>query len=67
MTLNDLLALAGSRDASGERLGLVKKYNPKCAFCLRLVTFEDGMHIFFDMDWRMHISCASELIERRKR
>jgi hypothetical protein len=37
---------------------------PKCVACQADMSFDDGMYIMISTDWRIHISCFDEVIER---
>jgi len=36
----------------------------RCVTCREVMTFEDGMYISISGDWRLHISCFNEQLER---
>jgi hypothetical protein len=59
------------RDASGA--GHQGDHKPKylgektvahCAACQEVVNFETGMHLMITSEWRIHIACFAEVLER---
>ncbi len=47
-----------------EPLRLKRKTPPRCARCKRWMGYNDGMYIMITTDWRVHIKCFNEVIER---
>lgn len=41
-----------------------KKLPPRCTACKRFIGHDTGMHIMISNDWRIHIRCFSEVLER---
>jgi hypothetical protein len=55
---------SGARHKDFDKLVLVRKQPPRCAKCKRFMGFEDGMYIIISGDWRIHIHCFGEVLER---
>jgi hypothetical protein len=45
-------------------LKLQKKLPPRCASCKKFVGFDTGMHLMISGEWRIHISCFTDVLER---
>jgi hypothetical protein len=41
-----------------------KKVPPRCASCKKFIGFNTGMHLMISSDWRVHIHCFAEVLER---
>jgi hypothetical protein len=37
---------------------------PRCASCQEPVDFDTGMHLLITSEWRIHIACFAEVLER---
>jgi hypothetical protein len=55
---------AGHIDDNFKKLSLKRKLPPRCAKCKRWMGFDDGMYIIISGDWRVHVNCFSEVLER---
>lgn len=40
------------------------KLPPRCASCKRFIGYDTGLHLMISSEWRIHISCFSEVLER---
>ncbi len=54
---------AGHRDED-KPLHLRKRLPPRCASCKKFIGFDSGMHIMLTQEWRIHIGCFTEVVER---
>jgi hypothetical protein len=41
-----------------------QKMPPRCAKCKKFMGYEDGMYIIISGDWRVHIRCFGNVLER---
>ncbi len=51
----------------GHRDGPVKlkrKLTPRCAKCKRWMGYDDGMYVMLTAEWRVHIGCFNEVLQR---
>lgn len=56
--------ISGARHRDFKHLQLKKPIPPRCAKCKRFMGFDDGMFIILSGEWRIHIRCFSEVLER---
>jgi hypothetical protein len=54
---------AGHRDDLKE-LSLRRKLPPRCGKCKKFMGYDDGMYIIISGDWRIHIRCFGDVLER---
>ena len=57
-------AAAGSGHKDDEPLQLKPKPKTRCCVCKRYVGFSTGMHLMITQEWRIHVSCFAEVLER---
>jgi hypothetical protein len=55
---------AGHRSDNFKKLLLLRKSPPRCAKCKRYMGYDDGMYIIISGDWRVHIRCFGDVLER---
>jgi hypothetical protein len=57
---------AGHRDEDNFRKRAIfnDPPKPKCVSCQATMSYDDGMYIMISGDWRLHITCFEEVIER---
>ena len=56
--------VSGARHKDYDKLELKRKQPPRCAKCKKYMGFNDGMYIILSGDWRVHIRCFGEVLER---
>ena len=56
--------MSGARHKDYDKLELKRKQAPRCAKCKRFMGFNDGMFVIISGDWRVHIRCFCEVLER---
>ncbi len=55
---------SGLRHREYDELQLKRKQPPRCTKCKRFMGHDDGMYIIISGDWRVHIRCFGEVLER---
>ena len=55
---------SGARHKDYDSLQLKRRTPPRCAKCKKFMGFGDGMFIIISGDWRVHIHCFGEVLER---
>jgi hypothetical protein len=62
---DDIRTASGSgHKGEDTALHLRKKMPPRCASCKKFIGFNTGMHLMISSDWRVHIHCFAEVLER---
>jgi hypothetical protein len=65
VTEDDIRTTAGAGHIGEDKpLHLRKKLPPRCASCKKFVGYATGMHLMISSEWRIHISCFAEVLER---
>lgn len=41
-----------------------RRMPPRCLYCKKFMGRDEGMYIFVDWDWRLHIKCFSKLEDK---
>ncbi len=55
---------AGHRDDTLKKPVFTEASQPKCVSCQADMSYDDGMYIMISGDWRLHISCFEDVVER---
>ncbi len=64
-TEDDIRVVSGAGHMGEDNtLRIPKKLPPRCATCKKLVGFDTGMHLMITGQWRVHVSCFAEVLER---
>ena len=63
-TNDEVDIVSGARHKDYDKLDLKRKQAPRCAKCKKYMGFNDGMYIMVSSDWRIHIRCFGEVLER---
>ncbi len=62
---DEVRTVSGAGHRSEDRLlHLRKKLPPRCARCKQFMGYNSGMHIMLTQEWRVHIKCFCEVVER---
>lgn len=64
-TEEDVRATSGSGHRDEYRPFAEKKVpTPRCAKCKKPVNYDTGLHLMLTGQWRIHVSCFAEVLER---
>jgi hypothetical protein len=62
---DDIRTASGSGHRADDKvLHLRKALPPRCASCKKFIGYDTGMHLMISSDWRVHIHCFAEVLER---
>ena len=64
VTADQLSIVSGSQHKDYDALDFKRDKAPRCAKCKKDMGYDDGMYIIISDEWRVHIHCFSEVLER---
>ena len=61
-TYHDVMEASGSSHKSEDKKEFkIKKLPPRCLYCKKFMGRNEGMHVFVNWDWKLHIKCFAKL------